>query len=120
MKGRVDNVGRALIEIAVRHPTSGAATKWTAWIDTGFSGELVAPLSLIQQLGLESESTAYARLATGVQVSIDLYRCKIDWLTGERDVEVVSSDGQVTLLGVGLLYKHKLTINYPARTVTLK
>lgn len=120
MKGRVDDTGRALVSITVRHPTTGAAAKWTVWIDTGFNGELLAPMPLIEQLGLKSVSTGYAQLATGAQVSIEIYRGVIDWLSGGREVEVLSSAGQVPLLGVGLLCEHKLTINYPARTVTLK
>lgn len=75
---------------------------------------------MIQQLGLLPESIGRTQLATGIQVPIDLYRCKIDWIGGERDVEIVSSEGHMPLLGVGLLHKHKLTINYPARTITLK
>src|SRR5438552_2422693 len=52
MTGSVDKDGRALIAIRLRHPDSGAETPFGAWIDTGFTGELVLPQPLIAPLGL--------------------------------------------------------------------
>ena len=45
MIGRVDPGGRALLEVTLR---SGAVTQTVeVWIDTGFTGDLVLPQSVI-------------------------------------------------------------------------
>ena len=53
MKGRVDEHGRALIEIEVSQTQDADRVPITAWIDTAFDGHLVLSSELIADLGLE-------------------------------------------------------------------
>jgi predicted aspartyl protease len=46
MTGRVDDAGRALIRIQIKNPTNATVTELDAWVDTGFTGELVLPQAL--------------------------------------------------------------------------
>ena len=41
MNGSVDDSGRALVRIRLKHPTDSTEAELDAWIDTGFTGELV-------------------------------------------------------------------------------
>lgn len=119
MNGQVDRSGRALLPIEVRNLSTGQPARWDAWIDTGFTGDLVVPRTMLLALGLQPTSTATGILADGSQVVLDRYSCLIDWFGQLRSVEVIANDGAVPLLGVGLLLRHSLTIDYLAATVNL-
>jgi predicted aspartyl protease len=43
MNGRVDSAGRALVRISVKPSATATAVEIEAWVDTGFTGELVLP-----------------------------------------------------------------------------
>ncbi len=43
MTGSVDGSGRALVRIRLKNPSDATETELDAWIDTGFTGELVLP-----------------------------------------------------------------------------
>jgi hypothetical protein len=48
------------------------------------------------------------------------YECAIDWLGGQRVLEVIANDGEFPLLGVGLLQGHDLHISYRTNDVTIE
>jgi hypothetical protein len=53
MKGIVDDSGRAILPVEIlctKHPTG---VQVDVWIDTGFTGDLVLPESLVEDLELE-------------------------------------------------------------------
>ena len=120
MMGRVDFSGRALVPVLIR-PTAGApGHDVEAWIDTGFTGDLVLPQQQIEHLSLPQSGTVQAVLADGSQVVLSTYSCVIDWFGTERHLEVVANDGQFPLLGVGLLLGLDLQISYRSRVVTIQ
>jgi predicted aspartyl protease len=47
MTGVVDAAGRTLLRIHVRQPDTHNDTELDAWVDTGFTGELVVPEKLV-------------------------------------------------------------------------
>ena len=112
MKGRVDNAGRALIEIALRKSVEREWTQVEAWIDTGFTGDLVMPISSIERLGLELSGSVDAILADGSQIALSTYTCIIEWLGGTKTLEIVANDGECPLLGVGLMLGLELNVDY--------
>jgi clan AA aspartic protease len=120
MNGMVDDAGRALITLSVRPTHDAEAAPLRAWVDTAFTGELVIPRATIGALGLPQSAAIMAGLADGTQVVLDTFSCVIDWFGEQRVVEVVENDGNLPLLGVGLLWERKLAINYPARQLSLK
>jgi len=119
MTGRVDEHGRALLRVTLRHPVTGAVQDCEAWIDTACTGELVLPQGQVAALQLPNRSAVKARLADGSEVELDTYTCLIDWFGTSRRAEVVVNQGASPLLGVGLLKDRQLTIDYPRRTVSL-
>jgi predicted aspartyl protease len=90
-----------------------------AWVDTGFTGDLVAPSAQIALLGLPLGPGVPARLANGSEVELDSYLCLLEWFGSWRQIEVDSSTARFPLLGVGLLLGHELRIDYTAGTVTV-
>jgi len=119
MNGLVDSGGRALLEIGLRPTGDASAQSMTAWIDTGFTGELVLPQSTVDELRLPLSGTVGAVLADGSQVAMRTYQCFIDWFDGVRRLEVVANEGECPLLGVGLLFDRELRIDYRSRVVAL-
>ena len=119
MNGFVDPGGRALLGIELRPTRDAPVLSITAWIDTGFTGDLVLPQSVIDELALTLTGTAGAVLADGSQVAMKTYRCFIEWFRELRRLEVVASEGECPLLGVGLLIEHELRIDYRSKVITL-
>jgi clan AA aspartic protease len=112
MKGHVDRSGRALISIGL-FPTPDSVTREVeAWIDTGFTGDLVLPQEQIETLGLEQSGTVKAILADGSEAALMTYACELEWFGERRHLEVVANHGEFPLLGTGLLLGHQLRISY--------
>jgi clan AA aspartic protease len=119
MNGRVDDSGRALVRLTAKAGTLSPSLEIEAWVDTGFTGELVLPQFLISRLGLLQSATVSAELGDGSSVTLKTFSCVINWFDREQQIEVVANEGSFPLLGVGLLQEHTLTINYAARTLSI-
>jgi clan AA aspartic protease len=120
MTGRVDDYGRALVSITVRHPASAVSATWDAWIDTGCTGELLLPKVHIGALGLPCSGQVKAALGDGSVVFMDTYTCLVDWFGKSKQIEVIGNDGRFPLIGVGLMGDCELTVNYHTRMVALR
>ena len=73
MKGIVDDAGRAILPVEIlctKHPTG---VQVDVWIDTGFTGDLVLPKSLVEDLELEVTGSIDGVLADGSQVELSTY-----------------------------------------------
>ena len=120
MNGVVDEFGRALLNLKIRSVDINEPVEITAWVDTAFSGELVVPRAMVESVGLEQSAGIRARLADGNEVTLESYTCILDWFGDKRAVEVIANDGQMPLLGIGLLIGHRLTVDYTELTVSLE
>jgi clan AA aspartic protease len=120
MNGFIDECGRALLKIEVSTNPTSSALAIEVWVDTGFTGELVLPLHMIELLGLAHSGSVDAILADGSQVELSTYTCFVDWLGEQRRLEVVANEGEYPLLGVGLLLGLELRVNYHTLEMTLE
>ena len=84
-----------------------------AWIDSGFTGELVFPKDIITQLELVKGGSVDAILADGSPTELDTLNCKILWFEREKHLEVIANDGETPLLGVGLLLSRSMSRLWP-------
>lgn len=112
MRGLVDNSGRALLKIELRKSVELEPTPIEVWIDTGFTGDLVVPATLIECLGLEPSGSVDAILADGSQIALSTYSCVIEWFGKTKTLEIIANDGECPLLGVGLLLGLELRVDY--------
>ena len=64
MRGTVDNGGRSLLTVVLTLGNSSTTADVEAWIDTGFTGELVMPQRVIASLGLTKSGSVDAVLAS--------------------------------------------------------
>jgi predicted aspartyl protease len=119
MNGLVDQAGRALVDIELKADHDGPSRLTATWIDTAFTGDLVLPNALIDELGLPLTGTVSATLADGSKTALKTYRCFVQWFDEWRRLEVVANAGQHPRLGVGLLLGRQLRIDYRSKRITL-
>jgi clan AA aspartic protease len=118
--GTVDDYGRALVRIVVRHPDTAATAEWDAWIDTGFTGDLLLLPDQISALDLPAVASVRGATADGSHVIFATHACLLEWLGQIRRFEALAGAGRFALIGVRLIEDCTLTIDYPNRTVLLK
>ena len=119
MKGVVDNGGRSLLRVMVRRTIESSGTPLDAWIDTGFTGDLVLPQQVIDQLQVSKSGSIDAVLADGSQIELNTYTCLIEWFGSLKTLEVIANDGEFPLLGVGMLIGLELRIDFLNQTINL-
>jgi clan AA aspartic protease len=103
----------------LRNPQTLVENQLDAWVDTGFTGELVVQQAQIAAPGLPLGPAIRAKLADGSEVQLDTYLCQVDWFGNWIQVEVIANAGAFPLLGTGLMRGRDLRIDYGKRTVTL-
>lgn len=119
MRGVVDDSGRAILPIEILCPKYPTGVRVDAWIDTGFTGDLVLPQSLIDDLQLAITGSIDGVLADGSAIELSTYHCELDWFGKRRSLEVIANSGQTPLLGVGLLLAKELCVDYSNLELTL-
>ena len=119
MIGRVDERGRALLDLRVSNTRHGEYSTVTAWIDTAFDGHLVFSWELIKDLELDSLVETEAILADGSKVTLETFVCFIEWFGEQVPLQVIANDGRFPLLGTGLLDQRALHVDYRLKTVAL-
>lgn len=120
MKGIVDDSGRAILLIQLFSPKYPSGLQVEAWIDTGFTGDLVLPQRLIEDLELGVTGSIDGVLADGSQVELSTYLCQLSWFGRVRDLHVIANSGQTPLLGFGLLLAKELCVDYTNLELTLE
>lgn len=118
--GRIDSSGRALLRVSVKAAEQSTPIELEAWIDTGFTGELVLPQDLIASLHLKQSGTVSAELGDGSAVVMETYHCLVAWFGRDQAIEVVGNSGSLPLLGIGLMRDHKLTIDYLGGSLSIE
>lgn len=107
----IGRVNRLQARLAVEILTSdGWYLSVEVVLDTGFSGELTLPSSVIRQMDLISLGNRYAHLATGEEVKLPAWRGIILWDGRPSSVEIIEADGE-SLLGMGLLVGSRVAID---------
>ncbi len=109
IEGVVNSAYEAVIPLSLRGP-AGQAHEVDAVIDTGFTGFVTLPPSLVAELGLVLMGTSEATLADGSEVSFDAYDATVLWEGQQRDVLIDEAD-TTPLVGMLLLDRHNLNID---------
>ncbi len=110
LQGSVNRRGTPRVRLQVRGP-DGYQVGVTAVVDTGFTGRLTLPDATIADLGLVLVMFVPAYTADGRRHEVGLYDAEIEWGGDWLPVRVTAAGGTEVLLGVGLLYGHRLQID---------
>jgi clan AA aspartic protease len=117
--GVVNTHHEATIDLIVQS-ANGQGHDIDAVIDTGFTGFLTLPTSLIAALGLTWRGYASAVLGDGSLQQFDVYAATVIWDGQARLVEIDAAETD-PLVGMGLLYGHEVRIQaIDGGTVTIE
>lgn len=105
--GRVQD-SEARITLKLRGP-GGDERAVEAVIDTGFTGSLTLPSTLIQELGLEWQSLGRGLLADGSECLYDVFMAEAEW-DGRWVYILVDEAESAALVGMSLLDGYELRI----------
>lgn len=109
LRGWVTPAREAVVPLVVQAP-SGRRLEAEAAIDTGFTGALTLPPSLVSDLELPLAGSTVATLADGRSTSLELYLATVEWHDDAREVLVIQADGGV-LVGMALLEGSRLVLD---------
>lgn len=106
--GSVNSFHEAIIRLSLQ-AAGGQLRDVEVVLDTGFSGSLTLPPSLIAALGLPFRSRGSAILADGSAAHFDIHAATVVWDGVPRNVLVEAADTD-PLVGMSLLYGHTILI----------
>lgn len=117
--GAVNRNIEARIQLTI-HDINGQSQETEAVIDTGFSGYLTLPFSLITLLGLPWHGRQPGFLADGRLQFFDVYEATVIWDGQARTIEVEATDSK-PLIGMDMMRGYDLQIQVESGgTVTIK
>ena len=105
--------GTAFLEARVNIDIAGSNRDFRSIevvVDTGFTGFLTLPESVIDEIGLDTFGQRPAILANGELRMFDIYGAVIRWQGQERVAIVHESDGK-SLLGMALLTGNRIIVD---------
>jgi clan AA aspartic protease len=110
-----------LLEPVVKLTLKGAKRlkEIEAIVDTGFSGYLCLSLRYVSDIAVEYAFTDEFELADGSTVSEDVFLGKVIFGGEEREIFVIFTASEDSLIGAALLADRLLTIDYPGRRVVI-
>ena len=108
IEGLVNPDREAVVSLSLNGP-KGQATDVDAVIDTGYSGSLTLPPSLVAELELPYVLSSKATLADDTEVGFSVYRATVLWDSKPLRIEA-DAVGSTPLVGMSLLDDHDLSI----------
>ena len=119
MQGFVNQSCEAVIRVVVGHSDSPKQMV-EALVDTGFTGFLSLPLSVIAALELPWHFRDMGTLGDGSEVIFDMYKATVIWDGKAKIIDVAASEAD-PLVGMSLLYGFQLQVDVvEGGTITLK
>ena len=109
--GKITGHREAVIELEVGG--SNHLARIEAVIDTGFTGYLTLPRTLIDRLKLQQVGEQITILGDENRVILKRYVAKVLWHGVERNVSVLQAEGG-PLIGMSLLYGSRLILDVVA------
>lgn len=119
MHGIVNRNCEATIRLVVGNTSSQRQTI-DALIDTGFTGFLTLPLSVITSINLRLYRREAGTLGDGSTCIFDVYRGLVIWDGEFREVDINASEAD-PLVGMSLLYGYRIQLDViEGGTVTIQ
>lgn len=108
MQGYVNTNYEAIISLVIKH--NSRLKSINAVIDTGFTGFLSLPQSIIDELELPWSYSDYATLGDGSETLFDIHNGNVIWDGQFREIEINSADTD-PLLGMRMLRGYRLQVD---------
>jgi clan AA aspartic protease len=117
IKGRVNDVPEPVVTLQLVGGVAGDI-EVECVVDTGFTGALVLPRAVVDQLGLPIVTHEEFRMVGGMCDSADIALAQVHWLGEVRRVDVIVKEAY--LVGAALLAGARLTVDYAVGTVLIE
>ena len=108
IQGAVNAAYEAVVSLTLQS-AEGRTQEIEAVVDTGYTGFLTLPPTLVNELGLPFAYVGRAFLANDDQVEFNVHNVTLLWDDGPRDIEA-DATGSTPLVGMLLLDGHSLNI----------
>ena len=109
IRGKVNQRGQARVAVEMRG-RSGQFQPVEVILDTGFTGDILLPPDIIQNLEVGKSIEIDARLASGQEILLPSWRGTALWHDKPYAIVIAQSDGE-PLLGMNLLQGSRVTID---------
>jgi predicted aspartyl protease len=114
IEGVVTEEGLPAVEVDV------GSQRCQAIIDTGFNGELELPERLRSHVNAQFVGRILSLLAANQQVEEDVFLVDFPFDGGMVRAEATFVADDEILIGTGMLREHRLSIDFPAQTLTIE
>lgn len=118
LAGRIDDRNRLWVTITVTG--NQGQQQIEALIDTGFTGELLLPLSIAVPLGLTLAAVGSYKLADGSTSRQMLFSASVAWGSSKKLATVNVVDTDDALMGGGFLHGYLLVVDFEKKTLIIK
>jgi clan AA aspartic protease len=108
MQGYVNTNYEAVISLVIKH--NSKLKSINAVIDTGFTGFLSLPQSIIDELELPWSYSDFATLGDGSETLFDIHDANVIWDGQFREIEINSANTD-PLLGMKMLRGYRLQVD---------
>ena len=108
IQGVVNASHEAVVTLSLQGP-DGQVQDIEAVVDTGYSGFLTLPTTLVAELGLPFAYVGWAFLANDDEVAFDVHDATVIWDGQPRHIKA-DATGSTPLMGMLLLDNHDLNI----------
>lgn len=108
MQGYVNQNYEAMLPVVVKN--NDKLKSITAVIDTGFTGFLSLPISIITEIELSWNYRDRATLGDGSEVLFDIYDAMVIWGGQYREIEINAAETE-PLLGMSMLRGYRLQVD---------
>ena len=110
IRATINRQGEIETSLVIEGP-SGQQQTVTGIIDTGFTGELTLPLSVISSLGLYWRTLGEAKLGNGRVVEFDIYSALVEW-DGQKRFTYIEAAESDPLIGLKMLRGYKMEVDF--------
>ena len=114
----IDDYNHLLIDITIIG--AGGQRNICALLDTGFDGEICLSVDVAVELGLELRGKVQVELADGTRKNELMFRGKVLWDEEEKDVRIILTESEESLVGTELLDGYVLEADFAKDTLWIK
>ena len=112
INGNITLTRQATLPVSILNHGNDQFITFNFVVDTGFTGGLQLPIADVRRLDLPLVDQVDSQLADGRVVRADVYAATASWLGNQTTVNVISTEGDIPLIGTNLLWGSAMSIEW--------
>ena len=110
--GSISLTRHATLPVSILNHGSDQFITFNFVVDTGFTGWLQLPEADVRRLDLPLVDQVDSQLADGRIVKANVHAATVSWLGNQTTVNLISAEGNIPLVGAGLLWGSAMSIEW--------